>query len=1030
MFFNDDFKKKKINLGDKLQSKDDFLKKIKEEEEKEKNEKLKDNSISAITKFMNKYFRSSSDNFKNSKLIHNLSSLINLIKTNNYTKEKNEKLSILSIQKVSDELLNMLYCRSLPNNILFTLIHTVSDVLSYANKDSINNLLMGNEYMKYTKIFFKLIKGSIYELYFNMKKDNLINEKFNVFGYIYSLNYAFPLNVKKLIYKTLSHNLSFIYILSSLLYKHNLITGKNNINLFYEFCGNISNIIIKNKKTNFNVITHKFLEDLLINYVNTFSYENNESNGQNILKANNININLFDLCCNLEESVLDYIRPHNLLNFFSYITSEIEIKLKNNIYLNNNECLSIFMKIFKKISEISLSRCDNTLFIKKIANILQYVITSFQIKYDNIIKNVKCILNEDEKNLIKKIILIIYLSSKTIENLYLSNFEKRSNQMIYDYLINKLIIKECPKIIEIILNFTVNQLIVIYPNLYNYLTESQRNDFNSYKNQKGIIFKKESKEEIEENENIFEVISFIVLNQINYKSNFYFVEFKTTKNIYENFPFNFLFLNMFTKYLITLFNQLISKINFENIKKISNNIIILCLKSLYILDGDINFTPNREKFWNNNEIVNKIKGQDKVSLLENIKLIPFLFPFKTRFEIAKEEILRLKRIKGYTIGNLLNDQYDFGVIELEQFAKISEIKIPRNSIFNTTFMYYMQKQLSPFGTWIITFIDILGKIEKGLDSGGLYKEFIYKLSEEAFSSKLGYFEESQIGLLFPTKDILHTNKDCNYNLIYEFLGFIVGRAVSDDIKIFPNFSPIFLNNILEIENSFIDLKVYDSELYKNLVMVKTYEGDVENDLGLYFSLTIEDNGKIKTIDLIENGNNIPVTNSNRLSYIKKVSDYYLTYQFKESVDSFRKGLTKIINKDILKLFTGEEIRQIIYGFEKDNFDVKDLKSNCTIEGFDMNNKDEKAYVNILFFILKEFNQKEKEKFLFFCTSLRRLPIGGFSKLIPKFTIAKSNLEIPTSSTCVNLLKLPMLPYKIMKEKLLYVINADAGFYYA
>jgi hypothetical protein len=52
----------------------------------------------------------------------------------------------------------------------------------------------------------------------------------------------------------------------------------------------------------------------------------------------------------------------------------------------------------------------------------------------------------------------------------------------------------------------------------------------------------------------------------------------------------------------------------------------------------------------------------------------------------------------------------------------------------------MQNMLSPYGRWIVTFIDKLGQVETGVDAGGLYKEFMYKLSEEAFSSKLGYFE--------------------------------------------------------------------------------------------------------------------------------------------------------------------------------------------------------------------------------------------------------------------------------------------------
>ena len=40
MFFNDEFNKRKGNMGNKnLTSKDDFLKKMREEEEKEKNQK-------------------------------------------------------------------------------------------------------------------------------------------------------------------------------------------------------------------------------------------------------------------------------------------------------------------------------------------------------------------------------------------------------------------------------------------------------------------------------------------------------------------------------------------------------------------------------------------------------------------------------------------------------------------------------------------------------------------------------------------------------------------------------------------------------------------------------------------------------------------------------------------------------------------------------------------------------------------------------------------------------------------------------
>ena len=171
MFFNDGFGKRKVNMGDiSLTSKDDFLKKMRDEEEKEKNKKKVDNAMSIIKIFVKKNFTSSSEDFKGSKLMHNLISLIELIKKSNFSKEKNQKLAILSIQKVSDELLNMLNCRSLSNTTLFSLIHTISDVLSYTDSDSVKNLFFGNDNLKYSKIFYKLIKGSIYELYYNINR--------------------------------------------------------------------------------------------------------------------------------------------------------------------------------------------------------------------------------------------------------------------------------------------------------------------------------------------------------------------------------------------------------------------------------------------------------------------------------------------------------------------------------------------------------------------------------------------------------------------------------------------------------------------------------------------------------------------------------------------------------------------------------------------------------------------------------------------------------------------------------------------
>lgn len=161
-----------------------------------------------------------------------------------------------------------------------------------------------------------------------------------------------------------------------------------------------------------------------------------------------------------------------------------------------------------------------------------------------------------------------------------------------------------------------------------------------------------------------------------------------------------------------------------------------------------------------------------------------------------------------------------------------------------------------------------------------------------------------------------------------------------------------------------------------------------------------------------------------------MTEYKLYYQYSDQCDNFRNGIQRVIDLEILKMYTGDELRQIIYGFDKDVFDIDDMKNNIQYHHWNMNDPKEVETIKNFFKIVHEFDIKEKEKLLFFCTSLKRLPIGGFKRLRPPFILSKSQQGIPTASTCVNMLKLPVLPYNQLKEKLRYVINAEAGFYYA
>jgi len=81
--------------------------------------------------------------------------------------------------------------------------------------------------------------------------------------------------------------------------------------------------------------------------------------------------------------------------------------------------------------------------------------------------------------------------------------------------------------------------------------------------------------------------------------------------------------------------------------------------------------------------------------------------------------------------------------------------------------------------------------------------------------------------------------------------------------------------------------------------------------------------------------------------------------------------------------------------------------------------------------MENFKVEEIGKVLKFVTSTPRAPLLGFGSLQPKFSIRDSGEDearFPTTSTCINLLKLPRYTsLGRLREKLLYAVNAGAGF---
>lgn len=396
-----------------------------------------------------------------------------------------------------------------------------------------------------------------------------------------------------------------------------------------------------------------------------------------------------------------------------------------------------------------------------------------------------------------------------------------------------------------------------------------------------------------------------------------------------------------------------------------------------------------------------------------LKQAPFLVPFTSRVKLFTTQLAAIKERPGS--HSLFNR---------------SSFKIRRDHILEDAF-----NQLSTLpeedlrGVIRVTFVNEFGVEEAGIDGGGIFKDFMENITRAAFDMQYGLFKETIDHLLYPNpgSGMIHEQ----HLQFFHFLGIILGKAMFEGILVDIPFATFFLSKLKQKHNYLNDLPSLDPELYRHLIFLKRYEGDL-SELELYFVIVNNEFGEQTSEELIPGGKNIRVVNDNVITFIHLVANHRLNTQIRQQSSHFLRGFQQLIQKDWIDMFNEHELQLLISG-SVDGFDVDDLRSNTNYAG---GYHREHYVIDMFWEILKNFSLENQRKFLKFVTGCSRGPLLGFKYLEPLFCIqraAGSASEealdrLPTSATCMNLLKLP--PYRSkeqMEQKLLYAINAEAGF---
>ena len=459
--------------------------------------------------------------------------------------------------------------------------------------------------------------------------------------------------------------------------------------------------------------------------------------------------------------------------------------------------------------------------------------------------------------------------------------------------------------------------------------------------------------------------------------------------------------------------------------------------------------------------------------LEVLQNMPFCIPFETRVQIFRQFVyLDQTRRRG---GNVDPDIWRMSMVQNAMMTRgprpsgrdldRHHAKIRRDQVFEDAYDQFYDLGEGLKEPIQITFVDKFDTVEAGIDGGGVTKEFLTSITNEAFRSEDGpnLFVTNDQNLLYPNPEAVDERREIlksagltesspewreNIKELlkqYEFLGRVVGKCLYEGILVDIGFAGFFLlkwaaSGASGSESGYRaninDLRDLDESLYQGLLKLKNYPGNVE---AFSLDFTITDNvsfpgapARTITRELMPNGSNIPVTNENRPLYVSYVARHRLQVQPYQQTQAFLKGLGQIIKPSWLSMFNQSELQTLIGG-DASEIDVEDLRGNTSYGGVYQIGDDglEHPTIQLFWKVMKELDDSDRRKVLKYVTSTPRAPLLGFSQLNPLFSIRDAGDDeerLPSTSTCVNLLKLPRYSTaSTLRQKLLYAVNSGAGF---
>uniref|UniRef100_UPI00398F71DC E3 ubiquitin-protein ligase NEDD4-like isoform X6 n=1 Tax=Pristiophorus japonicus TaxID=55135 RepID=UPI00398F71DC len=317
--------------------------------------------------------------------------------------------------------------------------------------------------------------------------------------------------------------------------------------------------------------------------------------------------------------------------------------------------------------------------------------------------------------------------------------------------------------------------------------------------------------------------------------------------------------------------------------------------------------------------------------------------------------------------------------------------------------------------------------EKGLDYGGVAREWFFLLSKEMFNPYYGLFEYSATDNY--TLQINPNSGLCNEDHLsyFKFIGRVAGMAVHHGKLLDGFFIRPFYKMMLGKSITLKDMESVDGEYFNSLRWI------LENDpteLDLRFCIDEENFGQTYQVDLKPNGSDMVVTNENKREYIDLVIQWRFVNRVQKQMNAFMEGFTELIPIDLIKIFDENELELLMCGLG--DVDVNDWRQHTVYKNSYCTNH---PVIQWYWKAVLLMDAEKRIRLLQFVTGTSRVPMNGFAELYGSngpqlFTIEQWGTpeKLPRAHTCFNRLDLP--PYESfedLREKLLMAVENAEGF---